>query len=467
MKVATRLRASMALTIGLSALGLAFVAASVAITTSTVDGNARLQKLVSNLYEIRILSLEYENASLDRTARQWRTLHRQVGERISAFEDMRPEILEAYRNAGASFEAIVAMGEVVSESGLEARARAQRFATLHIEAQRIIDWAKRDAELKSARLLAALRDAGIGIAAALSVVALVAITLVARLGRHVLASIGALADGTARIAKGDFSPRLAVPGGDELAGLADSFDSMASELQASYADLETKNAELERFTYTVSHDLKSPLITIRGFLGYLVEDAESGDVQRLHEDVGRITDAAAKMERLLGDLLALSRIGRMANPPERFPMRGALDEALSRVEGPMKASGATIRVGELGEASADRERIIEVWQNLVENAIKYAKPGVPPALEAASEPRDGRRAFLLRDNGIGIKGEYRDKAFALFEKIDPKSEGTGIGLALVKRIVEVHGGRVWIEDGVDGGSTFIFTLADGGSDSAA
>ncbi len=457
----------MALTIGLSALGLAFVAASVVITTSTMDGNARLQKLVSNLYEIRILSLEYENENLDRTARQWRTLHLQVGEGIAAFEDMRPEILEAYRNAGDAFEAIVAMGDVGSGSGLEARARAQRFATLHIEAQRIIDWAKRDAELKSARLLAALRDVGIGIAAALSVVALVAISLVARLGRHVLASIGALADGTARIAKGDFSLRLAVAGGDELAGLAASFDSMASDLQASYADLETKNAELERFTYTVSHDLKSPLITIRGFLGYLVEDAESGDSQRLREDIGRITDAAAKMERLLGDLLALSRIGRMANPPERFPMRAAFDEALARVGGAIASSGARVSSLELGEAFADRERIVEVWQNLVENAIKYSKPGVTPVLVAGAEARDGRSAFFLRDNGIGIDRKYREKAFALFEKINPKSEGTGIGLALVKRIVEVHGGRVWVEDGIDGGSTFIFTLADGGPDSAA
>ncbi|HOX17758.1 MAG TPA: ATP-binding protein [Spirochaetales bacterium] len=467
MRVATRLKIAIALTIGLSTLGLAFVAASLVVTTTTVDGNARLQKLVSNLYEIRILSLEYENANLDRTARQWRALYRQVGDGISTFDDMRPEILVAYRNAGASFEAIVAMGALEDRTGMEARARAQRFATLHIETQRVIDWAKRDAELKTTRLLRALRDAGIGIAAAMFSIGFVAIALVARLGRHILSSIDSLGDGTARIARGEFSLRLPASGGDELSGLASSFNAMASGLEASYADLETKNAELERFTYTVSHDLKSPLITIRGFLGYLVEDAESGDTTRLREDIGRITAAAAKMERLLGDLLALSRIGRKANPPERFPMRVALDEALSRVEGSMNASGATVRVGELGEAFADRERIIEVWQNLVENAIKYAKPGVPPALEAASEPRDGRRAFLLRDNGIGIKDEYRDKAFALFEKIDPKSEGTGIGLALVKRIVEVHGGRVWIEDGIDGGSTFIFTLADGGSDSAA
>lgn len=467
MKVATRLRLAIAFTIGLSTLGLAFVGASLVITTTTVNGNARLQRLVSNLYEIRILSLEYEHASLERTARQWRALYLQIAEGVSAFDDMRPEILEAYRNAGASFEAIVAAGEPGDDASLKARARAQRFASLHIETQRVIDWAKRDAELKTTRLLLALRDAGIGLAAAMSSIAVVAIALVARLGRHVLSSIGSLGDGTARIARGDFSLRLPASGGDELAALASSFNAMAADLEASYADLETKNAELERFTYTVSHDLKSPLITIRGFLGYLVEDAESGDTERLREDVGRVTDAAAKMERLLGDLLALSRVGRMVNPPERFPMRLALDEALSRVEGPVRASGAAIRIGELGEALADRERVIEVWQNLVENAIKYAKPGVPPALEATSEPRNGQNAFLLRDNGIGIKSEYRDKAFALFEKLDPRSEGTGIGLALVKRIVEVHGGRVWIEDGVDGGSTFIFTLADGGSDSAA
>jgi signal transduction histidine kinase len=225
-------------------------------------------------------------------------------------------------------------------------------------------------------------------------------------------------------------------------------------------ELEAKNAELERFTYTASHDLKSPLITIRGFLGYLEKDALEGNSVRLQADIQRISDATDRMHRLLTELLELSRIGRTVNALEEIRFEEIIEEALKRVEGQLNERQIKVEVEtRLPLIFGDRERLIEVVQNLVDNACKFTKDQPKPWIRIGSTYRDGENVFFVSDNGAGIKQEYHEKVFGLFDKLDPTSEGTGIGLALVKRIIEVHGGRVWVEsDGPDLGATFCFTL---------
>ena len=226
-------------------------------------------------------------------------------------------------------------------------------------------------------------------------------------------------------------------------------------------ELETKNAELERFTYTVSHDLKSPLVTITGFLGYLEQDAASGDKARVKSNINRISGAARKMQALLNDLLELSRIGRIMNPPEDFPFEEIVNEAIDRLHGSLEELDAVVEIQTgFPIVNGDRVRLVEVIQNLVENAIKYAKPGDRPRIEIGMRGvnEKGYPTFFVRDNGIGIEPQYHERIFGLFNKLDPQSEGTGVGLALVKRIVEFHGGRIWVESKAGMGSTFLFTL---------
>ncbi|MBI5824330.1 MAG: PAS domain S-box protein [Chloroflexi bacterium] len=228
------------------------------------------------------------------------------------------------------------------------------------------------------------------------------------------------------------------------------------------AQLELKNAELERFTYTASHDLKSPLITIRGFLGYLEQDARIGNFERLHSDVKRISEATEKMHILLNELLELSRVGRVINEPQTLPFQEIVQEALKRVEGQLQARQVQVKVGsELPEVFGDAERLIEVIQNLVDNACKFMGEQKTPAIEIGAQKQAGENIFYVKDNGVGIHQKFHEKVFGLFDKLDPNTSGTGIGLALVKRIVEVHGGRVWIEsNGVGEGATFYFTLSE-------
>lgn len=224
-------------------------------------------------------------------------------------------------------------------------------------------------------------------------------------------------------------------------------------------ELEAKNKELERFTYTASHDLKSPLITIRGFLGYLERDARAGNLERLGQDIQRISDATEKMHRLLGELLELSRVGRVMNEKKDVPFLSIVTEALQRVEGQLKQKQVTVKVrGDFPVVCVDEERIIEVMQNLLDNAIKFMGTQTNPEVEIDYFINDGDVIFFVKDNGVGIKKDFQDRVFGLFDKLDANSPGTGIGLALVQRIIEIHGGKIWIEsDGVTG-TTFFFTL---------
>jgi PAS domain S-box-containing protein len=230
-------------------------------------------------------------------------------------------------------------------------------------------------------------------------------------------------------------------------------------------ELEAKNAELERFTYTVSHDLKAPLITIRGFIGLLEKDAMAGNFERVRSDMERISNATDKMQLLLNELLELSRIGRMMNPSQAVPFEAIAREAIELVGGQINARGVKVEVAaDLPTVYGDRARLVEVVQNLIDNAVKFMGDQPQPRIEIGTREEKGERVFFVRDNGIGIDPQFHERVFGLFNKLDAHSEGTGIGLALVKRIVEVHGGKIWVEsEGIGKGSTFCFTLPQSNS----
>ncbi len=225
-------------------------------------------------------------------------------------------------------------------------------------------------------------------------------------------------------------------------------------------DLETKNSELERFAYTVSHDLRTPLVTIRGYVGMLWQDFNSGDRSRLERDIGHISSAVDTMNRLLEGLLELSKIGHVVNPPEDVALSELAREAINLVGQQLNERGIETDLSpDLPEIRGDRSRLLEVFQNLFENAAKYIGDQPSPRIEIGARERDGETVVFVRDNGIGIDPLYHEKVFGLFDRLDPSSEGSGLGLAVVKRIVELHGGRIWVESQGSGhGSNFSFTL---------
>ncbi len=236
-----------------------------------------------------------------------------------------------------------------------------------------------------------------------------------------------------------------------------------SERQQLIEVLRAKNRELESFNYTVSHDLKTPLVTIAGFLGLLKKDAVSGDTTKIQRDTDRIEDAVAKMGRLLDELLNLSRLGMTPFKPEPVPLISVVHEAVESNAARIAKHGVVIDVtDDLPTVLGDRLRLVEVFHHLVENSIKFLDGESAARIEIArrGDVDSAERVVLyVRDNGAGIKPEYHDKVFGLFERLDPSKDGTGVGLAIVQRIIERHGGRIWVESEGEGrGSTFYFTL---------
>lgn len=234
-------------------------------------------------------------------------------------------------------------------------------------------------------------------------------------------------------------------------------------LAEAYRDLDTRNAELERFTYIVSHDLKSPLVTIRGFVDYVEQDARAGDLERMATDLARIRVATERMGRLLDDLLELSRTGRIAREPEDLAFGEVVQEARTLVGGRLAARGIRVEVDE-GAARrvvhGDRARLVELMQNLLDNAGKFSGDQEEPRVAIGlREAPSAEPVFTVSDNGVGIEPAHQERVFDLFHKLDPGAEGNGLGLAIVRRIVESHRGRVWVESAGRGrGATFCFTL---------
>ena len=245
----------------------------------------------------------------------------------------------------------------------------------------------------------------------------------------------------------------------DKAALLDELQHELRERKKLMLEMENKNAELERFTYTVSHDLRSPLVTIKGFLGLLEKDLQEGQIERVASDFKRIGSAADKMDALLSDLLELSRIGRIHHSLEKIDLNALVQDALNTVETRITAANVKITIlPGLPEIQADVVRLREVFENLFDNAVKYM--GEQPNPEIRIGLREGEEPVIfVADNGMGIEPKYQEHVFDLFNKLNPASEGTGVGLAIVRRIIDTMGGKIWIEsEGLGKGTTFCFTI---------
>ncbi len=225
------------------------------------------------------------------------------------------------------------------------------------------------------------------------------------------------------------------------------------------ADLEGRNAELERYAYTVSHDLKTPLVTIKGFISFLHRDFRAGDRERVEHDLERIAYAADRMQRLLDDLLELARVGRVGNKPRQVAFAEVVDEALERVADRIEEREAEILIAaSLPQVYGDRDLLVDVVEQLLDNAVKHIGAQSEPCIEVGARRGGPEPVLFVRDNGPGIHPRYHETVFGLFERLDPEaSEGTGAGLTLVKRIVDFHHGTIWIESS-GRGATVCFTL---------
>ena len=228
-------------------------------------------------------------------------------------------------------------------------------------------------------------------------------------------------------------------------------------------EMEKRNAELQRLTYTLSHDLKTPLVTVQGFVGALEQDLAAEDWRGVEQDLSYIRAATGRMGTLLGELLRLRRVATEALDLKPVDLARAVADTLAISAGVVRDHRVDVRLPQdLSPVTADSSRLIEVLQNLVENAVKFRRPDVDLHVDISAENLPGEPAQVLcrvRDNGRGIAAEHQEQIFGLFKRLDSTGSGHGTGLSLVRSIVELHGGRIWVEsEGPGQGSTFCLVL---------
>jgi PAS domain S-box-containing protein len=258
----------------------------------------------------------------------------------------------------------------------------------------------------------------------------------------------------------------------ELRRLAAALHDKAEELQQANTQLRRINRELDDFSYVVSHDLKEPLRTLEAFSTFLAQDYGNQLGAEGHEYISHLIQASRRLRELIDDLLTLSRAGRVINSPQVFDLSGALETVRLDLAGLVQRKGAVLRAeGPLPAVTGDPQRVVQLLTNLIGNALKYNINPRPEVVvgQSLQKPHSApdingieieHATIFVCDNGIGIDAQYHEQIFRIFRRLHRREdyEGTGAGLAICKKIVEAHGGKIWVESSPGKGSTFYFTL---------
>jgi len=232
------------------------------------------------------------------------------------------------------------------------------------------------------------------------------------------------------------------------------------ELEQRTAELQRSNADLTQFAYIASHDLQEPLRMVGSYMGLLARRYQGQLDETADRYIQFATDGAARMQTLIADLLTYSRAGTQAIEKKPVPFEQVVTSAVRNLEIAIRENSAEIHYGNLPLVDGDESKLVQVMQNLIGNAIKFHKPGVTPVIEINAKHVDHEWLFSVADNGIGFEPRYCDRIFQVFQRLHSvgRYPGNGIGLAICRRIIEHHGGKLWADSEPEVGSTFFFTL---------
>jgi light-regulated signal transduction histidine kinase (bacteriophytochrome) len=254
------------------------------------------------------------------------------------------------------------------------------------------------------------------------------------------------------------SPILSVTG--EVVGES-SITRDITESKRRAAELQRSNAELEQFAYVASHDLQEPLRMVANYTEMLARRYKGQLDEKADKYIHYASDGARRMQRLVSDLLAYSRVGSQGQPLEPTSSQKALQDVLKGLQQVVRETGTRVEFDGLPTVMADPSQLHQLLQNLISNAIKF-RGDAPPHIVVRAQREGTQWSFSVADNGIGLEQRYAERIFQMFQRLHElgRYEGSGIGLAICKRIVERHGGRIWVDSTLGKGTTFHFTLAN-------
>ncbi|MFD4791696.1 ATP-binding protein [Streptomyces sp. NPDC058459] len=381
------------------------------------------------------------------------TWQAQIARPIAASPAGKPSPL-ATENAAKGKAAFDAMRAVMSEQ--QGRLRADRVSA-------------------RAELASAMRMRNWIFTAIAALIVALAVIVSEALRRGVTEPLERIGADARTIAEGDFGHPITPTGPADLRQLSGEIESMRrrlvreldfseearQRLDAQSADLKRSNAELEQFAYVASHDLQEPLRKVSSFT-QLLQRRYGGQLdERADQYIDFAVDGANRMQTLINDLLDFSRVGRVHNTQQRVDLNTVMKRTLTAISVSIEESGAVITRDELPTLIADSTQLGMLWQNLIGNAIKFRHPGEAPVIHISAEDDGDHWRFAVTDNGIGIAAEYAEKVFVIFQRLHTKDryQGSGIGLAMCKKIVEFHGGTIFVDLEHTGGTRIVFTLA--------
>jgi signal transduction histidine kinase len=433
--------------------------------------------LVDQETGVRGFALEPQDAFLD-PYRTGQADERAIAARLRPLLDVEARRrLEATSAAAAEWRSGYAMPAIAAlragrepPSADEGKARFDQVRARLTALREGIDTARADARADLAHQASTVETIFI----VFGIVLLVSVAAAAfTLQRVVVRPLRTLADDVREVSRGAFGHELETTGAREVTELGTDVDAMRRRIVAEIAslqvaqeelvrqaqELQRSNTELEQFAYVASHDLQEPLRKVASFCQMLEQRYKGQLDERADQYIAFAVDGAKRMQQLINDLLSFSRVGRLTQPHDAIDTGELVERAQRSLAAAIEESGAEVHFDGLPTVRGDGTLLGVVFQNLIGNAIKF-RGDARPRIEITAERDDGMWRFRCADNGIGIEPEYADRIFVIFQRLHPRTEyeGTGIGLAMCRKIVEYHGGRIWLDGEAADGSVFLFTL---------
>jgi signal transduction histidine kinase len=426
------------------------------------------------VFELSFLGYEYQTYREKRAVMQWQSIHRQLGQHIAtlAVDTAMPEddaVLQRMHATHALLSTLFAK-LTAQEAGTEALRLIGQNLLLR---SNVLIADAHQLAVVSNRTIATRMNILLGILLGSLGPLLGACVFIGMAHRRLLRSLAALHEGTAALGRGHLTHKLHITGHDEFTDLAGTLNAMAEQLhtdilQRQYAqaqlqqyaqELTRSNADLEQFAYVASHDLQEPLRAVVGFLQLLQQNYQGRFEARADEFIRHAVEGGMRMQMLIDGLLTYARVGPQDAAFTPTDCTVVLTQVLANLKVALEESGAVVTHAPLPTVLADPTQLLQLFQNLLSNALKF-RAAAPSTVHISAERQEDTWRFAVRDNGIGIEPQYVGRIFAIFQRLHTRSRypGTGIGLALCKKIVERHGGRIWVESVLGQGATFFFTL---------
>ncbi len=450
-------------------------------------------------YELNSISNRYLRYPEERPRDQWEQVYRSLAEELNRnqFRSGRPhQIIVRIRrnldNMRMFFEDLVLNepDSVLDGAALENRRSLaanlilKRSREVSVDAGRLVKLSNAEVADINRRTMIFIPIVALALSAA-------TLWTSSRISRSITGPVSRLRRGVEAIGYGELSYRVGRISDDELGQLATAFDQMSEKLDVItvsrdelsreveerkrieaelrehqqrlknlLTDLERSNKDLEQFAYVASHDLQEPLRMVSSYVQLLAKKYGGQLDEQAQKYINFAVDGSERMQKLIEGLLSYSRLSRGKTDFKAVDMNAAFEAAASNLAAAFRETGASLTKSELPVVPGDETQIIQLFQNLLANAVKFRRPDTRPAIRVNASESQASWVFSVADNGIGILPEYYAKIFLIFQRLHTRREypGTGIGLALCKKIVERHHGRIWVESKADSGTTFFFTI---------